>query len=246
MQPPHWQPAPTSGRPPQWPLQQSYSGMAPQQQKQQQQQQQQHGSPDPYRMPSNQQPMASAGYGQLPLMGHYASGHADEPLHQHQHKQRQAFGFGPPLSAAGGNGAYEAPTAGGFYPPAAFEPAPAAAGPADDCRLRAVRELPAVFHSAFSFRCGCIGAPAACSPTPHARARMLHTACTACDHTPMHPTACRYFNLVQSECFDAVYGSDAALVVAAPTGSGKTGACARMHMQAACDKWAPACMRLMD
>ncbi|KAI8467024.1 MAG: hypothetical protein J3K34DRAFT_47254 [Monoraphidium minutum] len=33
----------------------------------------------------------------------------------------------------------------------------------------------------------------------------------------------KYFNLVQSECYDAVYGSDASMVVAAPTGSGKTG-----------------------
>ncbi|GBF89417.1 ATP-dependent DNA helicase-like protein [Raphidocelis subcapitata] len=33
----------------------------------------------------------------------------------------------------------------------------------------------------------------------------------------------RYFNIIQSECFDTVYGSDSAVVVAAPTGSGKTG-----------------------
>jgi replicative superfamily II helicase len=33
----------------------------------------------------------------------------------------------------------------------------------------------------------------------------------------------RYFNLIQSEVFDTAYGSDAPLVVAAPTGSGKTG-----------------------
>lgn len=39
---------------------------------------------------------------------------------------------------------------------------------------------------------------------------------------PLPP--CSYFNVVQSECFDAVYGCDAPLVVAAPTGSGKTGA----------------------
>ena len=33
----------------------------------------------------------------------------------------------------------------------------------------------------------------------------------------------RYFNLVQSDTFDAAFGSDAPLVVAAPTGAGKTG-----------------------
>ena len=33
----------------------------------------------------------------------------------------------------------------------------------------------------------------------------------------------RYFNLVQSDCFAAAYGSRAGLVVCAPTGSGKTG-----------------------
>lgn len=31
-----------------------------------------------------------------------------------------------------------------------------------------------------------------------------------------------HFNAMQSACFDAAYGSDASLVVAAPTGSGKT------------------------
>lgn len=54
---------------------------------------------------------------------------------------------------------------------------------------------------------------------------------------PMRPPsmARSYFNVVQSECFDAVYGSDATLVVAAPTGSGKTGARARACMRpAAC------------
>jgi len=33
----------------------------------------------------------------------------------------------------------------------------------------------------------------------------------------------RYFNLVQSDTFDAAFGSEAPLVVAAPTGAGKTG-----------------------
>lgn len=40
----------------------------------------------------------------------------------------------------------------------------------------------------------------------------------------LHTQLKRYFNIIQSECFDTIYGSDTAVVVAAPTGSGKTGA----------------------
>jgi hypothetical protein len=59
--------------------------------------------------------------------------------------------------------------------------------------------------------------------TAHARAR--HGPCAPSrPSTPSSPARRRYFNLVQSECFDVVHGSDASLVVAAPTGSGKTGA----------------------
>ena len=47
----------------------------------------------------------------------------------------------------------------------------------------------------------------------------------------------RYFNLVQSECFDAAFGSPEPLVVVAPTGAGKTGvldlALARLLLESA-------------
>ena len=47
----------------------------------------------------------------------------------------------------------------------------------------------------------------------------------------------RYFNLVQSECFDAAFNSSSPLVVVAPTGSGKTGvldlALARLLLESA-------------
>ena len=60
------------------------------------------------------------------------------------------------------------------------------------------------------------------------------------------------FNIVQSECFDAAFGSDEALVVAAPTGSGKTGAdcCNGDHAKhagahaSACALSCPSCGRM--
>lgn len=36
------------------------------------------------------------------------------------------------------------------------------------------------------------------------------------------PSACRYFNSLQSECFSACFLSDVNMVISAPTGSGKT------------------------
>lgn len=37
-----------------------------------------------------------------------------------------------------------------------------------------------------------------------------------------HRPQCRYFNSIQSECFESLFYRDSSLVLAAPTGSGKT------------------------
>lgn len=109
---------------------------------------------------------------------------------------------------------------------------PHAAAAADD--LRAVRDLPPCFQPLFpSFRCARRRRP----PPAGGRQRRNAGSCSthqwrpSCLALPLllphthlpNPCWLRFFNPVQSEAFAAAYGSDVNVVVAAPTGSGKTG-----------------------
>ena len=92
---------------------------------------------------------------------------------------------------------------------------PPPAQPAVRDLVRAVAELPAALQPAFAgmFRRGR-------AVQGHARVQVTPGRCSGLQSAP---TTCRYFNTVQSEAFPAAFQSDSNLVVAAPTGSGKTG-----------------------
>ena len=83
--------------------------------------------------------------------------------------------------------------------------------------LRAVAELPACLQPVFSgtFRWAVVAAV----PRPCQLVNCLESLLIPSNK---HQYYCRYFNSIQSECYDTLMHSDASVVCAAQTGAGKT------------------------